>query len=649
MAKIVLSDPSGREKVYELTSEPQVWGRGEDSDVILGSRSVIRHHMRIWEDGDKVMVEDLSGGKGILLDGEPVSGTFELEPGLEMEAGVFVFRIHGVKLTTAVDAEVPGEEKLVPVLVGTRGVTKGVEIELQEGDNDVGRDPSLYVVIDEQSISRLHARLTISQDGTGGARLVDMHSSNGTFANKKKIDEIELQSGDIIRFGSVEFKFLYGKETSAAAAALKKRKLLLIGVGGLVGLFVIIGVCAKLRGGHGEQAGPTGPVEEGVPLEIRVDQHLGAARGAMERFDWKTAKKEVEIAKDLLPISSEVRKLEKLIDKEMTSKGLYKEGVDRYDLSKWNEALDLFKKIPHESAYYAKVKYKMSEIVEKQSKYHLGEGKGYYRGQQYRKAQRHFIAYMGLKPCDKKVYEKWLKKTEGRMRHFEIRYKPFIYHCTDAAQEKKSSLEAGLDPMDLLKAKYQDKSIFEAIELYFKGKAELSINKLRKIKVMSNDNKIVEQAKLIERVMMVVSGKFSEGTGLLLQGELKKARDKFQTVLVNDKKIMPPGVRSFYCDNVGSQLASRLYKQGLEKYNRKEWVKSFKFWKECLDVSPDDRNCMQGLINLESVAGEALDYARQLEIRKDEDAFDVWKQVMQMTRPESLPYKKANLKLREYE
>jgi ABC transport system ATP-binding/permease protein len=648
MAKIVMSDPSGREKVYTLTSEPQVWGRGEDSNVILGSRSVSRHHMRLWGEGDKVMVEDLTGGKGILLDGEKASGTFELPPGLEMEAGVFLFRVHGVKLHTEVEGEVLGEEKPVPVLVGTRGAVKGIEIELQEGDNDVGRDPSLYVTIDENSISRLHARLTISQDGTGAASLVDMHSSNGTFVNKKKIDEIELHSGDIIRFGSVEFKFLLGKETSAAAAAMRKKKLLLIGVGGLIGLFVIIGVCAKLKGGH-EQAGPTGPVVEEVPLEIRVEQHLKAAQGAMERFDWKTAKKEVETAKDLLPISREARKLEKKIQKEMVNKGLYQEGVSLYDLSKWNASLEAFKKIPENSAYYAKVKYKITDIVEKQSKYHLGEGKGYYRAQQYRKAHQNFIAYMQLKPCDKKVYERWLKKTEGRMRHFEIRYKPFNYHCTDEAKEKKSSIEAGLDPQDLLKAKYPNKSVFEAVELYFKGKAELSINKLRRIKVMSNNKEIVEQARLLERVMMVVSGKYSEGTGLLLQGELKKAQDKFHTVLENDKKIMPSGVRSFYRNNVGSQLASKMYKQGLEQYNRKEWVKSFNFWKECLDVSPDDRNCMQGLINLESVAEEALEYARQLESRKDEDAFDVWKQVMHMTRPESLPYKKANLKLREYE
>ena len=110
MPKIVLSDPSGREKEYEVTGEKLVYGRGEDSDVMLGSRSVARHHMRIWAEGDKVMVEDMTGGKGILLDGEEVSGTFELPPGLEMETGVFIFRLLGGRFETDAEGHILSDE-----------------------------------------------------------------------------------------------------------------------------------------------------------------------------------------------------------------------------------------------------------------------------------------------------------------------------------------------------------------------------------------------------------------------------------------------------------------------------------------------------------------------------------------------------------
>ncbi|MBW1809014.1 MAG: FHA domain-containing protein, partial [Deltaproteobacteria bacterium] len=77
MAKIIMSDPSGREQEHLIESEPKVFGRGEDSDVILGSRSVTRHHMKIWEEDGAVLVEDLSEGRGLKIDGEEVSGTFD--------------------------------------------------------------------------------------------------------------------------------------------------------------------------------------------------------------------------------------------------------------------------------------------------------------------------------------------------------------------------------------------------------------------------------------------------------------------------------------------------------------------------------------------------------------------------------------------
>ena len=106
MIKLTITDSSGREREIEIGPEPQVFGRGEDSHIVLGSRSISRHHMKIWEEDGKVMVEDLSGGTGITVDGEEMSGTFQLEPGADLEAGVFIFNIPGARLDTALDAEV---------------------------------------------------------------------------------------------------------------------------------------------------------------------------------------------------------------------------------------------------------------------------------------------------------------------------------------------------------------------------------------------------------------------------------------------------------------------------------------------------------------------------------------------------------------
>jgi hypothetical protein len=58
---------------------------------------------------------------------------------------------------------------------------------------------------------------------------------------------------------------------------------------------------------------------------------------------------------------------------------------------------------------------------------------------------------------------------------------------------------------------------------------------------------------------------------------------------------------------------------------------------------------MRGLNELEKEANEILAEARNLENRGDERVFDLWEKVLTITRPASLPYKKAQLKLKEYE
>jgi len=69
-----------------------------------------------------------------------------------------------------------------------------------------GREPSCDLVLENSALSRLHARIELSEDG-----LVFVHdagSSNGTFVNRNdswiRVRRITLCIGDRIRFGDVE-------------------------------------------------------------------------------------------------------------------------------------------------------------------------------------------------------------------------------------------------------------------------------------------------------------------------------------------------------------------------------------------------------------------------------------------------------------
>jgi pSer/pThr/pTyr-binding forkhead associated (FHA) protein len=65
----------------------------------------------------------------------------------------------------------------------------------------VGRAPRADFVLDVALVSRLHCRLTASDDQL---EVVDLSSTNGTFVNDQRVDKARLATGDRLRIGRVE-------------------------------------------------------------------------------------------------------------------------------------------------------------------------------------------------------------------------------------------------------------------------------------------------------------------------------------------------------------------------------------------------------------------------------------------------------------
>jgi diguanylate cyclase (GGDEF)-like protein len=71
----------------------------------------------------------------------------------------------------------------------------------------IGRSSKCDVEIDQESVSRNHARLS---RGPGGYLARDLGSTNGTYVNDEQIDEVMLRDGDQIKVGRTIFKFIVG-------------------------------------------------------------------------------------------------------------------------------------------------------------------------------------------------------------------------------------------------------------------------------------------------------------------------------------------------------------------------------------------------------------------------------------------------------
>ena len=119
---------------------------------------------------------------------------------------VIVRTIHGVGYAFTADvieADVPGSaarEKARAWLIGELG-----RILLRPGENLLGRGGEDITEIDETTVSRRHARITLRHSD---ALLEDLDSKNGTWLNDERVTgPVVIADGDVVRLGSARFTF----------------------------------------------------------------------------------------------------------------------------------------------------------------------------------------------------------------------------------------------------------------------------------------------------------------------------------------------------------------------------------------------------------------------------------------------------------
>ena len=94
------------------------------------------------------------------------------------------------------------------VLVVHQGAKAGSRIVLDSGLMTAGRHPDSDLFLDDITVSRRHAEIRRSENGT--YEVSDTGSLNGTYVNRERIEHAVLNSGDELQIGKFKLLFLLG-------------------------------------------------------------------------------------------------------------------------------------------------------------------------------------------------------------------------------------------------------------------------------------------------------------------------------------------------------------------------------------------------------------------------------------------------------
>ncbi|MFL5355873.1 FHA domain-containing protein [Archangium sp.] len=255
MPTLVIRHPDGRESEHELSGELKIGRQEGQNDLVLAEGGVSRRHSRFFEEGGKVMVEDVGSANGTYVDGQRITGMTVLTPKSQVQLGDYQLRLKaaGVRPTGVRKAAKPAGEE--PELLGgdkpaSRNATQAIPALKRpapggaggpsalarrpkpaagaaEGEGGgglvlkgltgpwanqkfpvkgkliIGRQAPASVVFEDDSVSRKHAEVEATP---GGVVLRDLGSANGTLVNDEPVgtQQVVLQPGDLITFGMVE-------------------------------------------------------------------------------------------------------------------------------------------------------------------------------------------------------------------------------------------------------------------------------------------------------------------------------------------------------------------------------------------------------------------------------------------------------------
>lgn len=204
-------------------------GSDPQATIVLDQPGVLPQHCQLHVTAHGVML-DVAPGTAVSVNGRTVHGVITLRSGDRVAFDTVQAHLSSLE-SASMDSQVPaagagalgaanddpGATAIRPVLPkyllrGTHGRVAGRSYPLS-GVMTVGRARECDLQLDEEGLSRKHARLVPTAEGL---QIEDLGSTNGSFINDKRVVRGEALAGDEIGFDTLRFRLVSSAPLDAA-------------------------------------------------------------------------------------------------------------------------------------------------------------------------------------------------------------------------------------------------------------------------------------------------------------------------------------------------------------------------------------------------------------------------------------------------
>ncbi len=135
--------------------------------------------------------------------------TARIPGGVDLPATEYSFDEDAPRLSSEDQATVDALRPGTALLMVLRGPNTGARFLLDAEEVGSGRHPESDIFLDDVTVSRRHA---VFIRDAGGYRVRDVGSLNGTYVNRERIDEENLEAGDEVQIGKFRLVYYLGRQ-----------------------------------------------------------------------------------------------------------------------------------------------------------------------------------------------------------------------------------------------------------------------------------------------------------------------------------------------------------------------------------------------------------------------------------------------------